>query len=82
MSVLATEERPEMARQRPPNRERIDLRADAEWIARVQRQADRHGLSLSAYIRRATTKELEQDEATEPPAEQSRPRRGQGGNRK
>jgi len=49
-------------------RERIDLRADSEWVARVQRQADRLGVSLSAYIRQATTERLEQDEATDPRA--------------
>ncbi len=47
-------------------RERVDLRGDTEWIARVTAQAERRGLSLSAYIRQAVTKELEQDEATDP----------------
>jgi hypothetical protein len=53
-------------------RDRVDLRADAEWIARVKRQAKRLGLnSVSAYVRQATTKQLIQDEqeelASQPP---------------
>ncbi|WP_149113679.1 ribbon-helix-helix domain-containing protein [Limnoglobus roseus] len=46
--------------------ERFGLRVDAEWLDRVNRQADRMGLSASAYIRMATTKQLEQDEANQP----------------
>jgi hypothetical protein len=45
-----------------PGRDRVDLRAEPEWIARVQAQADRLGMALSAYIRMATTKEVERDE--------------------
>jgi hypothetical protein len=50
----------------PSGRDRVDLRAEPDWIARVQRQADRLGISLSAYIRQATSRQLEQDEATDP----------------
>lgn len=46
-------------------RERIDLRAEAEWVARLTAQARRRGLSVSAYIRQAVTKEIEADEATD-----------------
>lgn len=51
-----------------PTRDRIDLRGEPAWIARVQRQANRLGISLSDYIRQAVTLRVEEDEATEPPA--------------
>lgn len=35
------------------NRDRIDLRAEREWIAKVVEEAKRLGLSLSAYVRLA-----------------------------
>lgn len=47
-------------------RGRIDLRADPEFVARVQSQADRLGMSLSAYLRMAVTERLERDEASQP----------------
>lgn len=50
----------------PAARDRIDLRADPAWVARVERQAERLGLGVSAYIRQATTLKLEADEATDP----------------
>ena len=49
-----------------PPRERLDLRAEPEWIERVRFQAERLGLTLSAYIRQAVTRILEQDEASAP----------------
>lgn len=54
----------------PPadTRDRIDLRAERAWVARVERQAERFGVSLSAYIRQAVSKQLELDEATDPGA--------------
>ncbi len=59
----------QVGKQKPapePPRDRIDLRAGPAWIARVQRQAERLGMSLSAYIRMATTERVEEDEATDP----------------
>lgn len=47
-------------------RDRIDLRCEAAWVARLTAQARRRGLTVSAYIRQAVTKELEADEATDP----------------
>lgn len=47
-------------------RDRIDLRAEPDWVARVTRQARRLGISASAYIRLATSERLERDEASEP----------------
>jgi hypothetical protein len=35
-------------------------------LARVERQARRHGLNASSYIRLATSERLERDEATDP----------------
>lgn len=71
-SGTATLERPHHMAKKPlpkpvnETRDRIDLRADPEWISRVQLQADRFGLPLSAYIRQATSERLEKDEATDP----------------
>lgn len=48
------------------DRDRIDLRADPVWIARVQRQADRLGVSFSAYVRETVTRKMENDEASDP----------------
>ncbi len=49
-------------------RDRVDLRVEPAWVARVERQAKRLGLTLSAYIRQATTRQLETDEASDPGA--------------
>lgn len=57
-------------------RERIDMRVEPAIRSRADHQADRFGLSLSAYIRKALIRQIEEDEATEP--EQIRkPRRGE-----
>jgi hypothetical protein len=53
----------------PPTRDRIDLRADPFWIARIERQAARFGTNLSAYIREAVTLKLEADEQSDPDAD-------------
>jgi hypothetical protein len=53
-------------RKKSSPRDRIDLRAEPDWIARVQRQADRLGVPFSAYIRLRTTEALERDEASDP----------------
>jgi hypothetical protein len=45
---------------------RIEMRADLEFIARVERQAERFGIGVSAYIRQAVSVRLEQDESTDP----------------
>jgi hypothetical protein len=57
-------------------RDRIDLRADSAWIARVKHQAERLGIkSISAYIRQATTRQLIQDEREEAETAPRQPRR-------
>jgi hypothetical protein len=61
-------------RPKPPDetstaRDRIDLRADPVWVARVERQAARLGMTVSSYIRGAITRVLEADEATDPKKE-------------
>jgi len=48
-------------------RGRLELIAEAPWIARLSAQAERLGLSLSAYVRLACTERVERDEATAPP---------------
>ena len=66
-STLAS---PPVAKKRTPSadaaRDRIDLRADPAWVARIEKQAERFGLTVSAYIRQAVSRQLEQDEATDP----------------
>lgn len=47
-------------------RDRVDLRIDPSLAGRAKRQADRLGMSLSAYMRMALTRQVESDEATEP----------------
>ena len=52
------------------NRDRLEIRADPAWIARVTRAAERFGLSLSAFIRLVVTErveEIERNPAPEPP---------------
>ena len=55
-------------KKRPSDRKeaRFDLRSEAAWMARVERQAARFSLTVTGYIRRAVSKELEADEATDP----------------
>jgi hypothetical protein len=48
------------------NRDRLELRADGKWIERVVQEADRLGLSLSAFVRMAINKELNRMEAESP----------------
>jgi hypothetical protein len=52
-----------MPRKKKPERDRIDLRAEPDWIDRVQGHADRMGVSLSAYIRLATSERMDRDDA-------------------
>lgn len=47
------------------SRARIDLRAEPALVARLERQADRLGISVSAYIRQTMTRQLEKDETEE-----------------
>jgi hypothetical protein len=49
-------------------RDRLDLRAEPDWIDRIAVQAARLGINVSAYIRQAVTRQLERDEAEAPPA--------------
>ena len=62
---------PPVAKKKPspsedqPVRDRVDLRAPPDWIARVERQAKRRGISLSAYIRQATSLMVDDDENKE-----------------
>jgi hypothetical protein len=50
-----------------PDRDRFEVRADAEWIRRVDAAASRWGLSLSAYVRMVVTERMERDESQPPP---------------
>lgn len=64
-----------VARRIPADRDRLDLRAEPAWVARVRRQADRFGMSISAYIRAKTTEALERDEATDESLKPRKPSR-------
>ncbi len=60
-------------------RDRVDLRVEPDWLARVRRQAKRTGVnSVSAYIRQATNKQLFQDEREETEQAAHRPRSKRG----
>jgi hypothetical protein len=48
-------------------RRRLELIVEPDWVTRIGVQADRLGLSISAYIRQAVTLKLEGDEASAPP---------------
>ena len=50
----------------PASRDRVDLRADPAWVARLERQADRLGITITAYVKQAVSRALEADEATDP----------------
>lgn len=43
----------------------VRLELPEDFHARVKRQADRYGLSISAYIRLAVTERVERDERSE-----------------
>jgi hypothetical protein len=63
----------DMARKRPnPKRDLIQLRAEPEWIDRVNTEAERLGLSLSAYIRLAVNERLERTAPETPAARRER----------
>jgi hypothetical protein len=72
MPVQSTEPPRIVGKRKPDKRRsndppvRLELRVDPSWLARVQAQADRHGLSVSAYLREAGTIRLERDEASDP----------------
>jgi hypothetical protein len=74
MSVTLTE--PVMGRKKGKPTGRVELRAELEWIARLERQASRLGIGISAYVRQAVSLRLEQDEASDP---QTRRGRKEGG---
>jgi hypothetical protein len=52
------------------DRERLELRADADWIAQVEAEAGRLGLSLSGYIRLCVQERLDRT-----PEAKQRPKR-------
>src|SRR5215813_12851104 len=52
--------------------DRIDLKVEPKWHARVMSQAERLGMDVSDYIRQTTTLKLEQDEATDSDLQEER----------
>jgi hypothetical protein len=50
-----------MAKRRRPTqpREKIELRAPADWVAKVEHAAAALGLSVSAYVRLAVSERME-----------------------
>jgi hypothetical protein len=61
--TVATRKRKPASETNP--RDRIDLRVEPEFYARVEAAAQRFGLNLSAYIRMAVSERLERDEAAQ-----------------
>lgn len=57
------------------DRERLEIRAPADWIDRVTDIASRLGLSLSAYVRLAVNERLAKDEASAPEVDAPKTRR-------
>lgn len=53
------------------DRDRIEFRADPEWIAMVNDQAKAWGVNLSAFIRQAVNKWVQENPA--PSAKKPRP---------
>lgn len=45
---------------------RFMMRAEQDWLGRIERQADRFGLTVAAYLRQAASERLERDEPTDP----------------
>jgi hypothetical protein len=45
---------------------RFEMRAEQDWLDRVERQASRFGLTVAAYIRLAASERVERDEASDP----------------
>lgn len=41
--------------------ERVELRAEADWVRRVEAEAERWGLTVSSYIRLAVNEKMERD---------------------
>ena len=66
VELMARQNKAKAGKTPPLARDRIDLRADPAWVARIERQAERFGINLSAYIREAVTIRLEADESTDP----------------
>src|SRR5262245_1815522 len=52
--------------------DRIDLKVEPKWHARVMSQAERLGMDVNDYIRQTTTLKLEQDEATDSDLQEER----------
>ena len=73
--LTETERMPGGRRKQNFERRRLELVAEPEWIERVSKQAERLGISLSAYIRLAVTRSLESDEASQPASHSKKPRR-------
>jgi hypothetical protein len=51
--------------ERPKKRRKeaiLQMRADVEWLARIDAEADRHNLSRAAWVRMVLTRELERAE--------------------
>lgn len=76
IAVVATIETvvPRKRPDRPPagpakKQARFELRVEEDWLQRLEHQARRFGLTVAAYIRLAASRQLEVDEASEPPSD-------------
>jgi hypothetical protein len=68
MTTAVLKEGHKMGRRKKPKEPhgRIEFQAPEQWIERIERQARRLGITISAYIRLVTTRQLERDEAEDP----------------
>jgi hypothetical protein len=57
-------------------RDRLEIRADPGWIARLTRAAERFGLSLSAFIRMVVSERMEELERNPPAAPEPPTKKG------
>ena len=67
-----------MAGRKKDGQVRVEFVAPPEWVRRLEANAARFGVSVSAYLRLAATERMERDEATAPPP----PARPEGKGRK
>ena len=60
----------DVGKKNPPGGDRkqsqFNMRVEREWLDRVERQANRFGLTVAAYIRMSASQQLERDESTDP----------------
>lgn len=64
--IAMGEKRPSKDQRGGRKEARFMLRAEQDWLDRIEHQANRFGLTVAAYIRQAASQQLERDESTDP----------------